>query len=179
MYSVAEEQKLMAVCESISNEPIEDHSFNVIRNPKPVCESFTGFGDLAPEYKAKVGTVKPKSEKCGKTDTKEVTKNVTVEDKKEDGQIVEVETTTGVVETKDEPKPKKKDFDGAAKASMTSNKSGAENKKKFDDSCKKQKNLEMFKQFCTKITKIDPSSKAAVESVLAKVQANIDNLRAK
>ena len=193
-YSIEEEDKMMALIESIANQPIEaQRPYNEVRNPKPMMESACFEGTKVDfsswtEDKEKVGKAKtatdpdltkgnktvknvPEEAKVTLTETKgtdkPVTENDVVNEKKEDKQVTELVTDDASHEAKDEPKPKAGKFDTAAKSAASAQRSKADSNKKFSEESKKQRKIQMFKDF-VKSLGVDEESKAAAEKVLKK-----------
>ena len=193
-YSIEEEDKMMAMFESIANQPIEaQRPYNEVRNPKPMMESAVFEGTKVDfsswtEDKAKVGKAKtasnpdlakgnktvkgvPEAAKGKLTETKgtdkPVTENDVVNEKKEDKKVTELVTDDTEHEAKGEPKPKSGKFDTAAKSAASAQRSKADSNKKFSEESKKQRKIQMFKDF-VKSLGVDEESKAAADKVLKK-----------
>ena len=185
---------MMAMIESIASQPIEaQRPYNEVRNPKPMMESavFEGtkvdFSSWTADSK-KVGKAKtasnpdlskgnksvkgvPEAAKGKAVETKgtdkPVTENDTVTDKKEDKQITKLVSDDASHEAKGEPKAKSGKFDSAAKSTASAQRSKADSKKKFSEESKKQRKIDMFRDF-VKSLGVDAESKEAVEKVLKK-----------
>ena len=185
---------MMAMIESIASQPIEaQRPYNEVRNPKPMMESavFEGtkvdFSSWTADSK-KVGKAKtasnpdlskgnksvkgvPEAAKGKAVETKgtdkPVTENDTVTDKKEDKQITKLVSDDASHEAKGEPKAKSGKFDSAAKSTASAQRSKADSNKKFSEESKKQRKIDMFRDF-VKSLGVDAESKEAVEKVLKK-----------
>lgn len=194
-YSIEEEDKMLAVFENIANQPIEQQRpYNEVKNPKPIVESacfegvkvdFSGWT----EDKKKVGKAKTASNpdlakqsknapKVTDVDTKgtatatkgtekPVTENDTVTEKKEDKQVTKLVTEDASHEAKGEPKAKNGNFDSTAKSTASAQRSKADSNKKFSEESKKQRKIDMFRDF-VKSLGVDKESKEAAEKVLKK-----------
>lgn len=188
-YSLEEEDRTLALFESIANQPIEEQlPYNEVRNPRPIVESigiFEGkkvdFGSWTADSK-KVGKAKTatnpdmskgsKAAKGTEVPTKQtkdqVTENVTVTEKKEDKQVTQLVTEDASHEAKGEPKPKSGSFDTAAKNAAASQRSGAESNKKFSEESRRQRKIEMLKGF-VKGLGVDEKTKSDAAKVLKKI----------
>lgn len=194
-YSIEEEDKMLALFETIANQPIEQQRpYNEVKNPKPIVESacfegvkvdFSGWT----EDKKKVGKAKTASNpdlakqsknapKVTDVDTKgtavatkgaekPVTENDTVTEKKEDKQVTKLVTEDASHEAKGEPKAKTGAFDSKAKSTASAQRSKADSNKKFSEESKKQRKIDMFRDF-VKSLGVDKESKEAAEKVLKK-----------
>lgn len=194
-YSIEEEDKMLAMFEAIANQPIEQQRpYNEVKNPKPIVESacfegvkvdFSGWT----EDKKKVGKAKTASNpdlakqsknapKVTDVDTKgtatatkgadkPVTKNDTVTEKKEDKQVTKLVTEDASHEAKGEPKAKTGAFDSKAKSTASAQRSKADSNKKFSEESKRQRKIDMFRDF-VKSLGVDKESKEAAEKVLKK-----------
>lgn len=189
-YSYEEEQKMLAMFESIGNQPIETPlPYNEVRNPKPIVESTAFFegtkvdlGKWTADSK-KVGKAKTAENKDlskGKKETKEVlnsakpsekqvTETDNVTEKKEKGQITAFVTEDSSHEAKDEPTPKSGSFDTAAKNAASGNRSKAEDNKKFAEASKTQRKFDMLGKFVKSLA-IDAKSTEDANKVLKKVE---------
>lgn len=194
-YSIEEEDKMLAMIEAIANQPIEQQRpYNEVKNPKPIVESacfegvkvdFSGWT----EDKKKVGKAKTasnpdlakqskKAPKVTDVDTKgtavatkgaekPVTENDTVTEKKEDKQVTKLVTEDASHEAKGEPKAKTGAFDSKAKSTASAQRSKADSNKKFSEESKRQRKIDMFRDF-VKSLGVDKESKEAAEKVLKK-----------
>lgn len=167
-FNVFEDDAIMAEFDRISAEPIDDEPYSLVKNPVPVVESILDFnghkidtgswcsGDGVDENKKKVGKAKTASDpklakaapaKTGeKKDDGKLVENVDAKEKKEKGQTTEVKTNTEVKAEKAPEAGKGGKFDSAAKSAASSNQSGAEKNKKFTESAKLQKHIDLFKK---------------------------------
>jgi len=186
-YSLEEEEKMLSMFESIAEQPIEQQRpYNEVRNPKPMMESacFEGtkvdFSSWTADSK-KVGKAKTasnpdlsKGSKAAKGTTvatkgtkDKVTENDVVTVKKEDKQVTKLVTEDASHEAKGEPKAKSGSFDSAAKSAASAQRSKAESNKKFSEESKRQRKIDMFRDF-VKSLGVDEKSKADAEKVLKK-----------
>lgn len=186
-YSLEEEDNMLSLFESIANQPIEQQRpYNEVRNPKPMMESaiFEGtkvdFSSWTTDSK-KVGKAKTasnpdlsKGSKAAKGTTvatkgtkDQVTENDVVTMKKEDKQVTKLVTEDASHEDKGEPKAKSGSFDSAAKSTASAQRSKAESNKKFSEESKRQRKIDMFRDF-VKSLGVDEKSKADAEKVLKK-----------
>jgi hypothetical protein len=186
-YSLEEEDNMLSLFESIANQPIEQQRpYNEVRNPKPMMESaiFEGtkvdFSSWTTDSK-KVGKAKTasnpdlsKGAKAAKGTTvatkatkDQVTENDVVTEKKEDKQVTKLVTEDASHEAKGEPKAKTGNFDSTAKSTASSQRSKAESNKKFSEESKKQRKINMFREFVTSLG-VDEKSKADAAKVLKK-----------
>jgi hypothetical protein len=186
-YSLEEEDNMLSLFESIANQPIEQQRpYNEVRNPKPMMESaiFEGtkvdFSSWTTDSK-KVGKAKTasnpdlsKGSKAAKGTTvatkgtkDQVTENDVVTMKKEDKQVTKLVTEDASHEAKGEPKAKSGSFDSAAKSTASAQRSKAESNKKFSEESKRQRKIDMFRDF-VKSLGVDEKSKADAEKVLKK-----------
>jgi len=186
-YSLEEEDNMLSLFESIANQPIEQQRpYNEVRNPKPMMESaiFEGtkvdFSSWTTDSK-KVGKAKTasnpdlsKGSKAAKGTTvatkgtkDQVTENDVVTMKKEDKQVTKLVTEDASHEAKCEPKAKSGSFDAAAKSTASAQRSKAESNKKFSEESKRQRKIDMFRDF-VKSLGVDEKSKADAEKVLKK-----------
>jgi hypothetical protein len=193
-FSLEEEDKMLSLFESIANQPIEQQRpYNEVRNPKPMMESacFEGtkvdFSSWTADSK-KVGKAKTASnpdlskgnkavkgvpaaakgtQVATKGTDKPVTENDTVTEKKEDKQVTKLVTEDASHEAKGEPKAKTGNFDSAAKSAASAQRSKADSNKKFSEESKKQRKIDMFRNF-VKSLGVDEKSKADAEKVLKK-----------
>ena len=186
-YSLEEEEKMLSMFESIAEQPIEQQRpYNEVRNPKPMMESacFEGtkvdFSSWTADSK-KVGKAKTasnpdlsKGSKAAKGTTvatkgtkDKVTENDTVTMKKEDKQVTKLVTEDASHEAKGEPKAKSGSFDSAAKSAASAQRSKAESNKKFSEESKRQRKIDMFRDF-VKSLGVDEKSKADAAKVLKK-----------
>ena len=194
-YSIEEEDKMLAMFEAIANQPIEQQRpYNEVKNPKPIVESacfegvkvdFSGWTedkkkvgkaktasnpDLAKQSKKapKVTDVSTKGTAVATKGTdKPVTKNDTVTEKKEDKQVTKLVTEDASHESKGEPKAKTGAFDSKAKSTASAQRSKADSNKKFSEESKRQRKIDMFRDF-VKSLGVDKESKEAAEKVLKK-----------
>ena len=154
MFNLFDYDKALDEIDRVAAEPIDDEPYNIIANPKPVVESvcdlngvkidMTGWskGEGVDAASKKVGKAKTApnakltSETAKKTsgekkDDGKIVEKVDASEKKDDGKVTEVKTATKV---EDDKKPKASQsvstFDSTAKSAQSSNKSGAESKKK-------------------------------------------------
>ena len=171
-FNVFEDDAIMAEFDRISAEPIDDEPYSLVKNPVPVVESILDFnghkidtgswcsGEGVDENKKKVGKAKtasdpklakaapkvaPKSVNEKKEDGK-IVENDTVADKKKKDQIVEVNADAEVKAKTPADAGKGGSFDKVAKSAASSNQSGAEKNKKFTESAKLQKHIDLFKK---------------------------------
>ena len=186
-YSLEEEEKMLSMFESIAEQPIEQQRpYNEVRNPKPMMESacFEGtkvdFSSWTADSK-KVGKAKTasnpdlsKGSKAAKGTTvatkgtkDQVTENDVVTVKKEDKQVTKLVTEDASHEAKGEPKAKSGSFDSAAKSAASAQRSKAESNKKFSEESKRQRKIDLFRDF-VKSLGVDEKSKADAEKVLKK-----------
>lgn len=187
-YSLEEEDKMLAVFESIANQPIEQQRpYNEVRDPKPMMESANIFEGTKVDFSSwttdskKVGKAKTasnpdlsKGAKAAKGTTvatkatkDQVTENDVVTEKKEDKQVTKLVTEDASHEAKGEPKAKTGNFDSTAKSTASSQRSKAESNKKFSEESKKQRKINMFREFVTSLG-VDEKSKADAAKVLKK-----------
>ena len=193
-YSLEEEEKMLSLFESIAEQPIEQQRpYNEVRNPKPMMESacFEGtkvdFSSWTTDSK-KVGKAKtasnpdlskgnkavkgvPAAAKSTQVATKgtdkPVTENDTVTEKKEDKQVTKLVTEDASHEAKGEPQAKSGAFDSKAKSAASSQRSKADSNKKFSEESKKQRKINLFRDFVTSLG-VDEKSKADAAKVLKK-----------
>lgn len=193
-YSLEEEERMLSMFETIGNQPIEQQRpYNEVRNPRPMIESacFEGtkvdFSSWTTDSK-KVGKAKtasnPDLSKGNKTvkgvpaaakaptvatkgTDKPVTENDTVTMKKEDKQVTKLVTEDASHEAKGEPQAKTGAFDSKAKSAASAQRSKAESNKKFSEESKRQRKIDMFRDF-VKSLGVDEKSKADAEKVLKK-----------
>jgi hypothetical protein len=193
-YSLEEEERMLSMFETIGNQPIEQQRpYNEVRNPRPMIESacFEGtkvdFSSWTTDSK-KVGKAKtasnpdlsngnktvkgvPAAAKAPTVATKgtdkPVTENDTVTMKKEDKQVTKLVTEDASHEAKGEPQAKSGAFDSKAKSVASAQRSKAESNKKFSEESKRQRKIDMFRDF-VKSLGVDEKSKADAEKVLKK-----------
>lgn len=192
-FNVFENEALMAEFDRISAEPIDDEPYSLVHNPKPVVESILDFnghkidtgswcsGDGVDENKKKVGKAKtasdpklakaapkvaPKSVNEKKEDGK-IVENDTVADKKKKDQIVEVNADAEVKAKTPADAGKGGSFDKVAKSAASSNQSGADKNKKFEENAKLQKRIDLFKKGVRALA-TDSKTAADAEKVLKK-----------
>ena len=148
-------------------------------NPKPLTEAKKAGGVIADSEK--VGKAKtaqnPKltnskspsvtDTKAKSTGAKKVTENDTVTDKKEKGQVTKVVSDNATHEATKEPTPKSGSFEKAANAAASSQRSKADSNKKFSEESKRQKKIELFRNFVKGLA-IDAATTDAANKVLAK-----------
>lgn len=187
-YSLEEEERMLSLFESIANQPIEQQRlYNEVRNPRPIVESSAVFDGTKVDLNSwtsdskKVGKAKTASnpdlskgskaakgtEVATKGTKDQVTENVVVSEKKEDKQVTKLVTEDASHDAKGEPKAKSGSFDSAAKSAASSQRSKAESNKKFSEESKKQRKINMFREF-VKGLGVDEKSKADAEKVLKK-----------
>lgn len=188
-FNVFEDDALMAEFDRISAEPIDNEPYSLVKNPVPVVESILDFnghkidtgswctGDGVDENKKKVGKAKTASDpklakaapaKTGeKKDDGKLVENVDAKEKKEKGQTTEVKTNTEVKAEKAPEAGKGGKFDSAAKSAASSNQSGADKNKKFEENAKLQKHIDLFKKGVRALA-TDSKSAADAEKVLKK-----------
>ena len=87
--------------------------------------------------------------------------------KKEDKQVTELVSDNASHEAKGEPSKKGGDFNTAARNAASSNRSKAESNKKFSEESKRQRKIDMFKDF-VKSLGVDAESTANAEKILKK-----------
>lgn len=186
-YKIDQEEEYMAMINQIAAEPINTEQYTAVRNPsKPIVESMAVFDDVKVDF----GSWTSDSKKVNKAKTvdtgsaKPVTKNDTVEEKKEDGKVTEVKNVEmtkkkdQVVEAKQEsdgdkakPAPEVKNFDSKAKSAAESNRAGADKEKHFAECCKVSKaKKEKFKSFVESLV-IDDATRKAADKVLAEFES--------
>lgn len=154
MFNLFDYDKALDEISRVAAEPIDDEPYNIIANPKPVVESvcdlngvkidMTGWskGEGVDAASKKVGKAKTapnakltsetaKNTSGEKKDDGKIVEKVDASEKKNGGKVTEVKTATKVEDDK-KPKASQSDstFDATAKSAQSSNKSGAENKKK-------------------------------------------------
>lgn len=154
MFNLFDYDKALDEISRVAAEPIDDEPYNIIANPKPVVESvcdlngvkidMTGWskGEGVDAASKKVGKAKTapnakltsetaKNTTGEKKDDGKIVEKVDASEKKNGGKVTEVKTATKVEDDK-KPKASQSDstFDATAKSAQSSNKSGAENKKK-------------------------------------------------
>lgn len=135
----------------------------VIADSKKVGKAKTaGNPDLSKGSKAAKGI-----EVATKGTKKQVTENDVVTEKKEDKQVTKLVTDDASHEAKGEPKAKSGSFDSTAKSAASSQRSKAESNKKFSEESKRQRKIDMFKDF-VKSLGVDAETKEAAEKVLKK-----------
>lgn len=190
-YSLEEEEQMLAMVESIANQPIEpQRPYNEVRTPRPIVESTVMFEGTKVDLNSwttdskKVGKAKTapnpdlsKGSKAAKGTTvatkgtkgtkEQVTENDTVTEKKTDKQVTKLVTEDASHEAKGEPKAKSGSFDSAAKTAASAQRSKAESNKKFSEESKMQRKIDMFRKFVTGLG-VDEKSKADVNKVLKK-----------
>lgn len=188
-FNVFEDDAIMAEFDRISAEPIDNEPYSLVKNPVPVVESILDFnghkidtgswctGDGVCEDKQKVGKAKTASnpklakaapEKSGeKKDNGKVVENVDAKEKKADGKTTEVKTSTEVKAEKAPEAGQGGKFDSAAKSAASSNQSGAQKNKKFEENAKLQKHIDLFKKGVRALA-TDSKSAADAEKVLKK-----------
>ena len=188
-FNVFEDDAIMAEFDRISAEPIDNEPYSLVKNPVPVVESILDFnghkidtgswctGDGVDENKKKVGKAKTASDpklakaapaKTGeKKDDGKLVENVDAKEKKEKGQTTEVKTNTEVKTEKAPEAGKGGKFDSAAKSAASSNQSGADKNKKFEENAKLQKHIDLFKKGVRALA-TDSKSAADAEKVLKK-----------
>ena len=182
-FNVFEDDAIMAEFDRISAEPIDNEPYSLVKNPVPVVESILDFnghkidtgswcsGGGVDENKKKVGKAKTASDpklaksapaKTGeKKDDGKLVENVDAKEKKEKGQTTEVKTNTEVKAEKAPEAGKGGKFDSAAKSAASSNQSGAEKNKKFTESAKLQKHIDLFKKGVRSLATDSKTSKDA------------------
>lgn len=186
-YRIDEEAEIMSMIDKIAQEPTNTAQYTAVRNPsKPIVESMAVFDDVKVDFN-KWTTDSKKVNKAKTVDTgsaKPVTKNDTVEEKKEDGKVTEVKNVEmtkkkdQVVEAKQEsdgdkakPAPEVKNFDAKAKSAAEDNRSGAEKEKHFAECCKKvNARKEKFKAFVESLV-VDDNTRKAADRVLAEFES--------
>jgi len=187
-YSLEEEERMLSLFESIANQPIEQQRpYNEVRNPRPIVESSAVFDGTKVDLNSwtsdskKVGKAKTASnpdlskgskaakgtEVATKGTKDQVTENVVVSEKKEDKQVTKLVTEDASHEAKGEPKAKSGSFDSTAKSTASAQRSKAESNKKFSEESKRQRKIDMFRDF-VKSLGVDAKSKADAEKVLKK-----------
>ena len=187
-YSLEEEDKMRSLFESIANQPIEQQlPYNEVRVAKPIVETTAMFEGKKVDLNSwtadskKVGKAKtasnPDLSKGSKAATgamvetkaskDQVTENDVVTEKKEDKQVTKLVTDDASHEAKGEPKAKTGSFDAAAKSTASAQRSKAESNKKFSEESKRQRKIDMFRDF-VKSLGVDEKSKADAEKVLKK-----------
>lgn len=187
-YSLEEEDNMRSLFESIANQPIEQQlPYNEVRVAKPIVESTAMFEGKKVDLNSwtadskKVGKAKtasnPDLSKGSKAATgamvetkaskDQVTENDVVTEKKEDKQVTKLVTDDASHEAKGEPKAKTGSFDAAAKSTASAQRSKAESNKKFSEESKRQRKIDMFRDF-VKSLGVDEKSKADAEKVLKK-----------
>lgn len=188
-FNVFEDDALMAEFDRISAEPIDNEPYSLVKNPVPVVESILDFnghkidtgswcsGDGVDENKKKVGKAKTASDpklakaapaKTGeKKDDGKLVENVDAKEKKDDGKVTEVKTNTEVKVEKAPEAGKGGKFDTAAKSAASSNQSGADKNKKFEENAKLQTNIDLFKKG-VKALATDKKTSADADKVLKK-----------
>lgn len=181
-YSIDQDLEIMKEIERISQEPVNESQYTAVRHGgKPIVESMAVFDDVKVDFNKWTSDNK-KVNKAKTVDTgsaKPITKNDTVEEKKEDGKVTEVKNVEmtkkkdQVVEAKQEsdgdkakPAPEVKNFDSKAKSAAASNRAGAEKEKHFAEVAKKQKK---FKTFIESLV-VDEASRQAADTVLAEAE---------
>ena len=181
-YSIDQDLEIMKEIERISQEPVNESQYTAVRHGgKPIVESMAVFDDVKVDFNKWTSDNK-KVNKAKTVDTgsaKPITKNDTVEEKKEDGKVTEVKNVEmtkkkdQVVEAKQEsdgdkakPAPEVKNFDSKAKSAAASNRAGADKEKHFAEVAKKQKK---FKAFIESLV-VDEASRQAADTVLAEAE---------
>lgn len=181
-YSIDQDLEIMKEIERISQEPVNESQYTAVRHGgKPIVESMAVFDDVKVDFNKWTSDSKKvnKAKTVNTGSTKPITKNDTVEEKKEDGKVTEVKNVEmtkkkdQVVEAKQEsdgdkakPAPEVKNFDSKAKSAAESNRSGAEKEKHFAEVAKKQKK---FKAFIESLV-VDEASRQAADTVLAEAE---------
>jgi len=191
-YSIDQEDEILALFNKIADQPIvEARAYNEVSNPKPIVESAKTFDGTLVDFTSwtsdskKVGKAKTakdtKLDKDGskeaksdnktkvpeKADKDQVIENDTVTEKKEDKQVTELVSDNASHEAKGEPSKKGGDFNTAARNAASSNRSKAESNKKFSEESKRQRKIDMFKDF-VKSLGVDAESTANAEKILKK-----------
>lgn len=188
-YSIDQEDEILALFNKIADQPIvEARAYNEVANPKPIVESAKTFDGTLVDFTSwtadskKVGKAKTakdndlakpgcKEAKCEelpeKADKDQVIENDTVTEKKEDKQVTELVSDNASHEAKGEPSKKGGDFNTAARNAASSNRSKAESNKKFSEESKRQRKIDMFKDF-VKSLGVDAESTANAEKILKK-----------
>jgi len=187
-YSLDDEDKMLSLFESIANQPIEQQRpYNETSNPRPIVESTAMFEGKMVDLSTwtadskKVGKAKTavnpdlskgaKAAKGAVVETKaskeQVTENDVVTEKKEDKKVTKLVTEDTTHEAKGEPKAKTGSFDSKAKSTASAQRSKADSNKKFSEESKRQRKIDMFRDF-VKSLGIDEKSKADAEKVLKK-----------
>lgn len=188
-FNVFEDDAIMAEFDRISAEPIDNEPYSLVKNPVPVVESILDFnghkidtgswctGSGVDENKKKVGKAKTASDpklakaapaKTGeKKDDGKLVENVDAKEKKDDGKVTEVKTNTEVKAEKSPEAGKGGKFDSAAKSAASSNQSGAQKNKKFEENAKLQKHIDLFKKGVRSLA-TDSKTAADAEKVLKK-----------
>jgi hypothetical protein len=187
-YSLEEEDKMLSLFESIAEQPIEQQRpYNETSNPKPIVESTAMFEGKKVDLSTwttdskKVGKAKTavnpdlskgsKAAKGAVVETKaskeQVTENDVVTEKKEDKKVTKLVTDDTTHEAKGEPKAKSGSFDSNAKSTASAQRSKADSNKKFSEESKRQRKIDMFRDF-VKSLGVDEKSKADAEKVLKK-----------
>ena len=154
-YSIDQDLEIMKEIERISEEPVNEGQYTAVRHGvKPIVESMAVFDDVKVDFNKWTCDSK-KVNKAKTVDTgsaKPVTKNDTVEEKKEAGKVTEVKNVEmtkkkdQVVEVKQEsdedkakPAPEVKNFDSKADTAAKDNRAKADKEKHFAEVAKKQK----------------------------------------
>lgn len=190
MFNLFDYDNALDEINKVAAEPIDDEPYSIVANPKPVVESvcdlngvkidMTGWskGEGVDTASKKVGKAKtapdtkltkesPKNSSGEKKDDGKIVEKVDATEKKDDGKVTEVKTATKV---EDDKKPKAtnndKFFDSAAKSAQSSNKSGAESKKKKLPDNDIPKKVKIFESAVMSMV-TDEKSKADAEKVLA------------
>ena len=135
----------------------------VVADSKKVGKAKTASNpDLSKGSKAAKGTTV-----ATKGTKDQVTENDVVTEKKEDKQVTKLVTDDASHEAKGEPKAKTGSFDSAAKSAASAQRSKADSNKKFSEESKRQRKIDMFRDF-VKSLGVDEKSKADAEKVLKK-----------
>ena len=191
-YSIEEEDRTLAMFEAIANQPIEQQRpYNEVKVAKPIVESTAFFEGTKVDFsswtedKKKVGKAKTASNpdlakqskgapkvtdvdtKGTAVSTKGTDKPVTENDTVTDKQVTKLVTEDASHEAKGEPKAKTGNFDSKAKTTASAQRSKADSNKKFSEESKKQRKIDMFRDF-VKSLGVDKESKEAAEKVLKK-----------
>lgn len=168
-YSLDQDEQMFAMFDKIASEPfVESSNYNEVRNPRPIVEATRSFEGRKVNLEAWGTEAAPKNNRTSKTGSaKQVTENDTVTATKTNGQVTKVVSDNASHEAKNEPAVKGGSFDAAAKSAASSQRSGADSKKKFEENCRYQKKCKMFKDFVSSLG-VDAESSAAAAKIIRK-----------
>lgn len=200
MFDINADEKAMAILEGICNQPIDNTPFNVIRNPKPLCENkIRLFGDVmfdTEKWSAGSKTVKTSPAPAGKGKTapeKDVKQDTEVKAVKETKEATaNAKAVTQSVTTADPTTDKKgkgendggtstakpatqSSFDKKASAARSDLKGAAEDNQKLTKGGLTKKNADLLAKFVQKIGTGD-NNKKVVDGILSRIKTLKDGL---